>query len=103
MSVNGSWLCPGELDRSRLLDMEHRLRRSLPVVYGSVALTFIASVPWTGLWPIVALAVILVHYRLLRTPIANSERPEYWLAWLFLFRQLIGGATVALTGGLRAR
>jgi hypothetical protein len=74
-------------------------RPSLRVVYGSLIITFAVAAPSVGGWPLLALALALLHYRLLRKPVAHSRRPEYWIAWLFLVRQLLGGATIALTGG----
>ena len=79
--------------------MEQRLGRALPAVYGSLILTFVASVPSIGWWPVIALAGAVLHYRLLRKLAATSQRPEYWIAWGFGFRQLLAGGAIALTGG----
>jgi diguanylate cyclase (GGDEF)-like protein len=99
MTSRGTWLCPAELDRARLLDMERRVSQALRVVFATLAVTYLALAPWVGCWPLVGLGLLFVHYQLLRRPIATSRHPEYWIVWLFLVSQAVAGATIALTGG----
>ena len=99
MTGNGSWLAPTEGDRSRMLDMEKRLRAALPVVYGSVGAVLLASVPALGWLPVAVLAFALLHYVLIRRRHARSSRPEWWSAWYFAACQALIGVAIAASGG----
>src|SRR4051812_22215663 len=62
MDDAGTWLCPTQLHRERLLDMERMLARPRAVMYGSLALAFIVGIPWIGWWTLIPLAGAILSY-----------------------------------------
>jgi diguanylate cyclase (GGDEF)-like protein len=99
MPANGTWLCPTELDRTRLLDMEARIARPRALMYGALALGLGSTIPWVGWWPMIPLLLQLAIYAVLRPRIAKSARPEYVVAATVVSSQLLLGVAIALSGG----
>jgi diguanylate cyclase (GGDEF)-like protein len=99
MSERGTWLCPTLLHRMRLLDMEAKLARPRAIMYGSLAVVFVISIPWFGWVPFLPLVGSILGYSLLRPRISTSERPEYVVAATVLNAQILIGVGIALTGG----
>jgi diguanylate cyclase (GGDEF)-like protein len=99
MAAPGTWLCPTPLHRERLLDMESKLARPRAIMYGSLALSFVAGIPWVGAWTLIPLAVSVIVYALLRPRIATSERPEYVVFSTVINAQVLIGIGIALSGG----
>src|SRR3954470_4644588 len=95
---SGTWLCPTEFDRARLLDMEHRLQWARAVMFGSLGLGFTIAVPWLGWWALPLVVVQVPVYALLRPVIAASSRPEYPIAFAVMLAQVLIAVAVALTG-----
>ena len=96
---NGTWLCPTEFDRARLLDMEAKLGPARAIMYGALGLAFLIGIPWTGWWIVPMLAGSVIGYALLRPRIATSTRPEYVIAATVVNAQVLIGVGIALTGG----
>lgn len=94
----GTWLCPTEFDRTRLLDMEERLQGARAVMFGSLGVGFAISVPWLGWLPVGLVVAQVVVYALLRPMIATSSRPEYPIAFAVVLAQLLIAVAVGLTG-----
>jgi diguanylate cyclase (GGDEF)-like protein len=94
----GTWLCPTEFDRARLLDMEERLQGARAVMFGALAVGFAVCVPWLGWVPVSLVVVQVAVYALLRPLIAASGRPEYPIAFAVVLAQLLIAAAVAVTG-----
>ncbi len=94
-----TWLCPTAFDRERLLDMEERLQGARAVMFGTLGVGFVISVPWIGWWPVALVVAQVVVYRLLKPVIAASERPEHPIAFVVVLAQIEIAAAVALTGG----
>ena len=99
MAAQGTWLCPTQLHRERLLDMEGKLARPRAIMYGSLAIAFLIGIPWIGAWTLIPLAASVLGYALLRPRIASSERPEYVVATTVVNAQLLIGIGIALSGG----
>jgi diguanylate cyclase (GGDEF)-like protein len=99
MAAPGTWLCPTQLHRERLLDMESKLARPRAIMYGSLAVAFLVGIPWIGAWTLIPLAVSVLGYALLRPRIATSERPEYVVGATVINAQVLIGIGVALSGG----
>jgi diguanylate cyclase (GGDEF)-like protein len=95
----GTWLCPTPFDRTRLLDMEARLKRARALMYGAVAAGLVFCGPSLGWWILVPLAVTVCAYLVLQPQVATSERPEYFVALTVLIAQINIGVGIALTGG----
>jgi diguanylate cyclase (GGDEF)-like protein len=102
MAAQGTWLCPTQLHRERLLDMESKLARPRAVMYGSLAVAFLIGIPWIGAWTLIPLAASVLGYALLRPRIATSERPEYVVAATVVNAQVLIGIGIALSGGPRS-
>jgi diguanylate cyclase (GGDEF)-like protein len=99
MAAPGTWLCPTQLHRERLLDMESKLARPRAIMYGSLAVAFLIGIPWIGAWTLIPLAVSVLVYALLRPRIATSERPEYIVGATVINAQALIGIGIALSGG----
>jgi diguanylate cyclase (GGDEF)-like protein len=99
MTDAGTWLCPTQLHRERLLDMESKLARPRAIMYGSLAVAFVIGIPWIGWWTLIPLAAAILSYSLLRPRIATSERPEYVIAATVVIAQILIGLGIVLSGG----
>jgi diguanylate cyclase (GGDEF)-like protein len=95
---DGTWLCPTEFDRARMLDMEERLQGARGVLFGSLFVGFAIAAPWVGWWPSGLVALQVLVYQLLKPVIARSARPEYPIAFIVTTAQIGIGVAVALTG-----
>ena len=102
MASSGTWLCPTELDRTRLLDMEARIARPRALMYATLAVGLGSTIPWVGWWPMIPVTLQLVIYAALRPLITKSARPEYLVAATVLSSQVLLGAGIALSGGPRS-
>jgi diguanylate cyclase (GGDEF)-like protein len=102
MSTGGTWLCPTQLHRERLLEMETKITRARAVMYGSLAVAFVIAIPWVGAWTLIPLAISVITYGILRPRIAASERPEYVVAATVVNAQVLIGIGIALSGGPRS-
>ena len=76
MDEGASWLCPSELDRRRLLEMELRLLRPRLISYACILVALIVALPKAG--PLIfALPVVsLVNYKLATKRIAGTRGPS---------------------------
>ena len=99
MADAGTWLCPTQLHRERLLDMERKLARPRAIMYGSLAIAFLIGIPWIGCVDPDPARRGDPHLRLLRPRIATSERPEYVVAATVVIAQILIGIGIALSGG----
>ncbi len=92
-------MCPTQLHRERLLEMEADLTRPRAIMYGSLAIAFLIAIPWVGAWTLIPLGLSVITYALLRPRIATSERPEYVVATTVVNAQVLIGIGIALSGG----
>jgi diguanylate cyclase (GGDEF)-like protein len=99
MATNGTWLCPTSLHRARLLDLEAKLALPRTIMYGSLAVVLVISIPWIGWVPFIPLVGSILGYSALRPWIKSSARPEYVVAATVVNAQVLIGAGIALTGG----
>jgi len=98
-SFQGTWLCPTQFDRTRLLDMEARLSAARTVMYSAVAVALIICGPLLGWWTLAPVAVVVGSYQLLQPRIATADKPEFVVATTVVIAQSQIGMGVALTGG----
>lgn len=94
-----SWLCPTELDRSRVVDASPRVRTIRLVGTGSVGLALLAAGPWVGWWVLIPFALTAVNLVNVEHRITRSARPERVSAWAMATTLLTLGAGVAFSGG----
>jgi diguanylate cyclase (GGDEF)-like protein len=99
MEDAGTWLCPTQLHRERLLDMEGKLAGPRAIMYGSLAVAFLIGIPWIGWWTLIPLAGAVLSYSALKPRIATSKRPEYVIATTVVNAQILIGIGIALSGG----
>lgn len=94
-----SWLCEGEADRERMLDMEKRIRPMRALTIGALAVALALCGPWLGYWTLIPLAIAALVF-LVADRVARSTRyPEFAMMAAWIASQLAIGAGVALTGG----
>jgi diguanylate cyclase (GGDEF)-like protein len=99
MDANGSWLCPTERDRERLLDMSARVKRARTISAAALGTALVVSTPWVGPWPLLLLVLVGGNLAIIEGRLANARRPEYVAAASMFFLQAVIGAGIALTGG----
>ncbi len=99
MAPNGTWLCPTEQDRARLLDMEARIARPRALMYAAVGVAFASVMPWIGWWTAAPLVLQIIVSGVLRPRVASSRRPEYLVFATVVCSQVLLGAGIALSGG----
>jgi Diguanylate cyclase, GGDEF domain len=100
--ARNSWLCPTELDRSRVVDASARVRRIRMVGSGAVGAALLVAAPWVGWWPLILFALALVNFLNVERRIDSSPHPERVSAWAIVITMLLIGAGVALSGGPRS-
>jgi diguanylate cyclase (GGDEF)-like protein len=99
MDEEASWLCPSEIDRRRLLEMELRLLRPRLISYACIILALFAVLPRSSPWILALPVVSLVNYKLATKRIAGRTRPEYLIAYSASVTQLMVGVGIAMSGG----
>jgi diguanylate cyclase (GGDEF)-like protein len=95
----GSWLCPTEADRARMLEAGSLVRRARVWVSLLVAVATAASGPWIGWWPSLFGALTAVQVATLDRRTAPSARPERYVAASFLSTAVFAAAAAATSGG----
>jgi hypothetical protein len=98
----GSWLCPTELDRSRAVDANERVRNIRLVGVGCVGLALLASAPWVGWWVLIPFALTGANLITVERRLVRSEHPERVSAWAMVTTLATLALGVALTGGPRS-
>ena len=94
-----SWLCPTELDRSRVIDANERARTIRMVGAGAVGIALIACAPWIGWWTLGLFALCALNFWNVDRLIGRSPHPERVSAFAILITLLLLAAGVALSGG----
>jgi diguanylate cyclase (GGDEF)-like protein len=94
-----SWLCPTELDRSRAVDSNARVRTHRLLGVGAVGVALLAALPWVGYWVLIPFAITAVNLITVEQRLARSSHPERVSAWAMLTTLATIGAGVALSGG----
>jgi diguanylate cyclase (GGDEF)-like protein len=102
METTGSWLCPTEGDRARMLEAGSLVRHARVWVSLLVALATAASGPWIGWWPTLFGALSAVQVATLDRRTARSRRPERYVALSFLSTAAFAAAAAGASGGPRS-
>ena len=99
---DASWLCPTDIDRSRLVDANERVRAIRRIGSGSVGLALVLAAPWLGWWTLGLMALSAVNFATVERRIHTSARPELVSATgvLVTIGLLAGG--IAYSGGPRS-
>jgi diguanylate cyclase (GGDEF)-like protein len=95
----GSWLCPTELDRRRVVDASDRVRTIRRVGSMAVGTALIISAPWIGWWTLPLFAASALNFTIVDRRIGKSQHPERVSATAILITLLLLGSGVVLSGG----
>jgi len=83
-AAQSSWLCRDDFDRSRMLEMEERIRpvrrRAALIMTGAI----LVSGPWLGWWPLAFVVTILCGFAVADAAMPKLARPELAMfgAWI---------------------
>jgi diguanylate cyclase (GGDEF)-like protein len=94
----GSWLCPTELDRRRVVDANDRVRTIRRVGSMAVGSALIISAPWIGWWTLPLFAASALNFTIVDRTIGKSPHPERVSATAILITLLLLGGGVVLSG-----
>jgi diguanylate cyclase (GGDEF)-like protein len=94
-----SWLCPTELDRSRVVDANARARIIRMVGTGAIGVALLLAAPWLGWWTFILLALSVANFVNVDRRMRSSARPERVSAWAIVITMLLIAAGVVLSGG----
>jgi diguanylate cyclase (GGDEF)-like protein len=97
-----SWLCPTELERSRVVDANARVRSIRMVGTGAVGLALLSAAPWLGWWTFILLALSVLNFLNVERRIGTSSRPELVSACAIVITMLLIATGVVLSGGPRS-
>jgi diguanylate cyclase (GGDEF)-like protein len=95
---DSSWLCAGPAERTRMLDMDRRIKPVRVLTISMLGLAALAMSPWLGLWTLVPLLVAGLGFAVGERLSARTERPEYVLFGSWVFSEVVIAATVLLAG-----
>src|SRR5919106_342795 len=97
--MTGSWLCPTELDRQRVVDMSARVRRARLLALGFVAIGAVTLAPILSWWLLALLAISGVNILVFDRMLARVKRPERLSAATIAITELNFAVAAAITGG----
>jgi diguanylate cyclase (GGDEF)-like protein len=95
----GSWLCPTEAERARMLEAGQLVRWTRVWVSLLVAAATVAAGPWIGWWPTLFGALTAVQVATLERRTARSRHPERYVAASFLSTAFFATCGAATSGG----
>ncbi|MEO8092874.1 MAG: GGDEF domain-containing protein [bacterium] len=98
MTESGSWLCPTDFDRARVLDNNERVRRARGITLGVLGLALVIVAPWAGWWLLGVFAAALLNFVTFERRIARSEHPERVVAFALIYTEVLIGVGVVLSG-----
>ncbi len=96
---NASWLCRGDFDRERMLDMEQRVRPVRQRTLMILAIALVAASPWLGWWPALFLIPAAIFFGLADRLMPRVAKPELLMFGAWIASGLVIGGAVALSGG----
>jgi diguanylate cyclase (GGDEF)-like protein len=97
-----SWLCPTELDRSRVVEANARVRTIRRAGSFGVAAALVVSAPWIGWWTLGLFAASTLNFANVERRMGTSRRPERVSAGGVLVTMLLLSIGIALSGGPRS-
>jgi diguanylate cyclase (GGDEF)-like protein len=98
----GSWLCPTELDRGRVVDANDRVRTIRMVGSGMVGAALVISAPWIGWWTLILFALSALNFINVDRRLRTSAHPERVSACAIVITELLLGGGVVISGGPRS-
>ena len=100
--MDQSWLCPTELDRSRVVDANDRVRTIRKVGSGAIGVALILSAPWLGWWTLILFALSALNFINVDLRMPKSSHPERVSVCAILITLGLLATGVALSGGPRS-
>jgi len=97
-----SWLCHGDSDRERLLDMEERVRPVRRRALAILAVAIAAVAPWLGWWPLLFLLPAAGCFAVADAVMPRIARPELLMFAAWIGSEVTIAGAVALEGGTRS-
>ena len=95
MSEGTSWLCPTELDRTRVVDANDRVRMIRLVGSGAVGAALLIAAPWIGWWTLGLFALSALNFLNVDRRLRTSRHPERVSATAIVITLvLLGGGVV---------
>jgi diguanylate cyclase (GGDEF)-like protein len=101
-SDTGTWLCPHEQWRERLLENSPRIARARSIASAGVGMGLIWAAPTYGWWMLPVFLLSVVNTSTVELRMRHSERPEYHAAFTMFASQSLLALTAAATGGPRS-
>ena len=98
-NTGASWLCPSELDRRRLVEMEGRLVKPRLISYLCIMFALVAVQPDASGWIFLLPFISLANYKLATKRLTRTARPEYVIAYCASVTQAMVLVGVAMSGG----
>jgi diguanylate cyclase (GGDEF)-like protein len=98
-TAGGTWLCPDDVSRERILDMERRLKPVRRLAMGVLVVDLVAQGHWMGWWPIVVCVLVGAGFTLTDHLLDRFEHPEYAMATMWAVAQAAIAICVWQTGG----
>ncbi len=95
----GSWLCPTELDRSRVIDANARVRTIRMIGTAAVGTALLISTPWLGWWTFALLAVSILNFVNVDRRMSTSAHPERVSVCAIMITLLLIATGAVLSGG----
>jgi len=95
----GSWLCPTELDRNRVVDANDRVRTIRRIGSGAVGAALVICAPWIGWWTLILFAASTLNFAIVERRIHTSSHPERVSATAIVITLLLIGTGVVISGG----
>lgn len=96
---DGSWLCPTELDRLRVMDASDRVRNIRHVGSIAIGIALLLALPWIGWWVLIPFSLAAFNLWHIDRRIERSARPERVSALGIAVTLAMIGVGVALSGG----
>ncbi len=103
MSEGSSWLCPTELDRTRIVDANDRVRMIRLVGAGAIGVALLIVAPWIGWWTLILLFLCALNFLNVERRLRTSPHPERVSFTAIVITLLLIGAGVALSGDRAAQ
>lgn len=99
MDEGTSWLCPTELDRSRVVDANDRVRTIRLVGSSAIGLALLLAAPWIGWWTLALFALSALNFLGVDRRLQTSRHPERVSVTAILITLLLLGGGVVISGG----
>jgi diguanylate cyclase (GGDEF)-like protein len=104
MDESASWLCPDQVHRERMVDMETRLKPMRARAFGILGIGLLLMGPWLGysttIVALIAAAAGAALFTIAEKRAASTTRPEYWIFASWLVSLAIIATVAAAAGGV---